>query len=216
MQVITPTDSISSPSNNAANSSDSGFLFSTSDPKTTPSVPVVSSSFDRRSSGSSGAPRQTSPNRRNSLIATVLVILALVGLVAGISWFKARRDASTAQAPNLPTRSSVLSDLFQRPQEAFTIQGSDASKLAIFGTGGSTTLAFAAPQGTNTITMPAFSGTICLDSNNCQFVRQVDLAQNIAMQGGPGVTLTDRTISNSGVLAVNGLAGRLSIQGTIS
>lgn len=212
MQGITPTDSVFDHSSDIAKPLGSGFLFSETDPK---SGPVVSEPFARRPSTPGSSPRKTPPRLGSVLIAACLLILVLGGLVGGISWLRGRHPASTAQAPALPTRSSVLSDLFQ-PQEAFTIQGSDASKLAIFGTGGSTTLAFAAPQGTNTITMPAASGTICLDSNNCQFVRQVDLAQNIAMQGGPGVTLTDRTISNSGVLAVNGLAGRLSIQGTTS
>lgn len=85
-----------------------------------------------------------------------------------------------------------------------------------------------------TYKLPNASGTICLDSGNCQFASAADLAavQSTASAagaaagaleaaanatkytGGSGVTITGSVITNSGVLSVNGSVGDINLQGT--
>ena len=85
-----------------------------------------------------------------------------------------------------------------------------------------------------TYKLPNASGTICLDSGNCQFASAADLAgvQSTAAAagaaagaleaaaaatkytGGSGVTITGSVITNSGVLSVNGSVGDINLQGT--
>jgi hypothetical protein len=68
-----------------------------------------------------------------------------------------------------------------------------------------------------TYTLPNGSGTFCLDSNNCNFATDAQLAQIQGLnniQGGSGISIKGRIISNSGVLTTNGLSGNINFSGT--
>ncbi len=63
-----------------------------------------------------------------------------------------------------------------------------------------------------TYTLPNASGTICLDSNNCNYLNAQQLAT--AFSPGTGIAISGTQIANSGVLTLNGFNGAIGIQGT--
>ncbi len=82
--------------------------------------------------------------------------------------------------------------------------------------------------GNQTFVLPDASGTICLNSNNCQLASLAQLnklaaqlntlqgqsAGVVNLQAGTGITIAGNKINNAGLRSLNGLTGGITLQGT--
>ncbi len=77
----------------------------------------------------------------------------------------ANGDITSTTALNTITPSAALT--VGAPSQQFTLQGASNSSISAGSGANITTLAFAAPSGSSTITFPALTGTVCVSTGNC-------------------------------------------------
>lgn len=149
-----------------------------------------------------------------SLGITIIVMIFTGGIMAVL--VKGRLATKEAANRDVPTQGITLESSstgvnpveLQKDQQSLLVSGDIITRgeLQISSGGFVTTLRSQPLTGSQTITLPAESGTICLDSNNCNFVSQSQLAE---VQG----QIVDATTvnNNSGDITLQGTTNQVSV-----
>lgn len=196
------------------------------------------SSIVSKPSGAGNKLRWLAFSKRKSMIVSAAIML-LVAVVSGASILILGRKtpsseqsrANTVESQDVTLNNATISDL---PKE---LQG-DARSLFVNGdiitrgslkvsSGGFVSVISSKSTANQTFILPDSSGTVCLDSNNCQFATANQLNQvraltggvssiqgqtgAITLTGGNGIVIEGTTFSNSGVLSVGGQTGQINI-----
>jgi hypothetical protein len=151
-------------------------------------------------------------SKRKALIVSTVITLIMTLLTATIVLFLAQKTPETkAPANAIPAqdlqiknpKETLVPSEFSGAAQSLLVNGDIISRNALKVTSNAF-VAILRPQSltaNQTYTLPDVSGTICLDSNNCNFATKSDLAQ-----------ISNPTIPQS--MTLNGQSGSVTLQGT--
>lgn len=176
-------------------------------------------------------------SRRKATIVSTLITAIVLLLTIGAMSFLVRRapdekpqNAQTVQQKDVKIEGALESSLpeeLQGAEQSLLVNGDVVTRgsLKVSSGGYVTVIRVQDPTSNQTVTLPSGSGTICLDTGNCEYAALADLAtaqdELTSLQGS--VTdlanllneLESRT-PTAGVDTLNGQRGSVSIQGSLN
>ncbi len=149
-------------------------------------------------------------SRRRATIVSLIITLAVMLITGAVSAYLINRvSKKPVSRLNVPTQDASVGSVTELPPElqgledTLLVNGDVVTRGQLKVVSGSftNTLATATLTASQKITLPNASGQVCLDSNNCSFATQTQLAQ---------------IQPSSGVTGLNNLAGGVTIQGSLN